>query len=109
MLFRKKAIDSTRLLIRCTSSFLLEVFRILDIWVKKIERIQYGPKIIHAQEVAQEVLVLQEHASGKKKLNCSLSERSSKRKKFRILSARSCKKLRVLLQTANNCKKFTVP
>ena len=30
-------------------------------------RLQYSPKIMHAQEVAQEVLVLQEHASRHKK------------------------------------------
>ena len=56
---------------------------------------------MHAQEVAQEVLVPQEHASGEKKLNCALSTRSSKPKKFKILSTRSCKKLRVLPQTKN--------
>ena len=44
---------------------------------------------MHAQEVAQEVLAPQEHASGQKKLNCGLSARSSKRKNFKILSARS--------------------
>ena len=59
---------------------------------------------MHAQEVAQEVLAPQEHASGKKKFHT----RSSKRKEFKILSARKRKKLRVLLQTANNRKKFTV-
>ena len=32
--------------------------------------LQYSPKIMHAQEVAQEVLAPQEHASGQKKLNC---------------------------------------
>jgi len=63
---------------------------------------------MHAQEVAQEVLAPQEHASGEKKLNCALSARSSTRKKIKILSARSRKKLRVLPQTANNRKKFTV-
>ena len=57
--------------------------------------VQYSPKIMHAQEVAQEVLAPQEHASGQKKLNCGLSARSSKRKKFEILTARSRKKLRV--------------
>ena len=31
--------------------------------------LQYSPKIMHAQEVTQEVLALQEHASGEKKLN----------------------------------------
>ena len=41
-------------------------------------RIQYSPKIMHSQEVAQEVLAPQEHASGEKKLNCALSTRSSK-------------------------------
>ena len=30
-------------------------------------QVQYSPKIMHAQEVAQEVLAPQEHASGKKK------------------------------------------
>ena len=39
--------------------------------------IQYSPKLMHAQEVAQEVLVPQEHTSGEKKLNCALSARSS--------------------------------
>ena len=63
---------------------------------------------MHVQEVAQEVLVLQEHASGEKKLNCTLSASTSKCKKFKILSARSRKKLRVLPQTANTRKKFTV-
>ena len=53
-----------------------------------LQHIQYSPKIMHAQEVAQEVLVPQEHASGEKKLNCALS-------------TRSCKKLRVLPQTKN--------
>ena len=33
---------------------------------------QYSPKIMHAQEGAQEVLAPQEHASGEKKLNCAL-------------------------------------
>ena len=61
--------------------------------------VQYSPKIIHAQEVAQEVLAPPDHASGEKKLNCALSARSSKRKKFKILSARSRKKLQV--RTAN--------
>ena len=60
-----------------------------ELWGK----IQYSPKIMHAQEVAQEVLAPQEHASGKKKLNCTFSARSSKRKEFKILSARRCKKL----------------
>ena len=41
--------------------------------------LQYSPKIMHAQEVAQEVLAPQEHASGKKKLNCAFNARSSKR------------------------------
>ena len=71
-------------------------------------KIQYSPKIMHAQEVAQEVLAPQEHASGKKKLNCAFSARSSKRKGCKILSARRRKKLRVLPQTANNRKKFTL-
>ena len=31
--------------------------------------VQYSPKIMHGQEVAQEVLAPQEHASGEKKLN----------------------------------------
>ena len=57
---------------------------------------------MHAQEVAQEVLSPQEHASGKKKLNCAFNARSSKRKEFKILSTRRRKKLRVLPQTANN-------
>ena len=57
--------------------------------------------------VAQEVLAPQEHASGKKKLNCAFNARSSKRKEFKILSARRRKKLRALPQTANNRKKFT--
>ena len=73
-----------------------------------ITTVQYSPKIMHAQEVAQEVLAPQEHASGKKKLNCAFSARSSKRKEFKILSARRRKKLRVLPQTANNRKKFTL-
>ena len=72
------------------------------------QEIQYSPKIMHAQEVAEEVLTPQEHASGEKKLNCPLSTRSSTCKKIKILSARSRKKLRVLPQTANNRKKFTV-
>ena len=63
---------------------------------------------MHAQEVMQEVLAPQEHASSEKKLNCALSARSSKHKKIKILSARSCKKLQVLPQTPNNGKKFTV-
>ena len=41
-------------------------------------RLQYSPKIMHAQEVGQEVLVPQEHASGQKKLNCGLSARTFK-------------------------------
>ena len=55
--------------------------------------IQYSPKIMQVQEVAQEVLVPQEHASSEQKLNCALSAKSSKRKKYKILSARSHKKL----------------
>ena len=70
--------------------------------------LQYSPKIMHMQEVAQEVLAPQEHASGKKKSNCAFNARSSKRKEFKILSARRRKKLRALTQTANNRKKFTV-
>ena len=70
------------------------------------ERVQYSPKIMHEQEVAQEVLAPQEHASGEKKLNCALSARSSKRKKFQMLCVRSRKKLRVLPQTASTRKKF---
>ena len=70
--------------------------------------IQYSPKIMHVQEVAQEVLAPQEHTISEKKLNCALSARSSKRKEFKILSSRSSKKLRVLPQTANTRKKFTV-
>ena len=72
------------------------------------ENLQYSPKIMHAQEVAQEVLAPQEHASVKKKLNCAFNARSSKRKEFKILSARRRKKLRALTQTTNNRKKFTV-
>ena len=34
-------------------------------WVIKL---QYSPKIMHAQEVAQEVLAPQEHASGEKRV-----------------------------------------
>ena len=37
-----------------------------------LSNLQYSPKIMHAQEVAQEVLAPQEHASGEKKLNCAL-------------------------------------
>ena len=33
---------------------------------------------MHTQEVTEEVLAPQEHASGQKKFNCSLSARSSK-------------------------------
>ena len=58
-------------------------------------KLQYSPKIMHAQEVAQEVLAPQEHASGKKKLNYAFNARSSKCKEFKILSARRRKKLRV--------------
>ena len=39
----------------------------LLILVQPTEHVQYSPKIMHVQEVAQEVLVPQEHASGKKK------------------------------------------
>ena len=53
-----------------------------------IKHLQYGPKIMHAQEVLL-------------KLHCALSARSSKRKESKILSARRCKGLRVLPQTAN--------
>ena len=56
--------------------------------------IQYSPKIMHAQEVAQEVVVPQEHTSGQKKLNCSLSTRTFKAQEDRKLAARSRKKLR---------------
>ena len=35
-----------------------------EAWIK----LQYSPKIMHAQEVAQEVLAPQEHASGKKRV-----------------------------------------
>ena len=73
-----------------------------------LHSIQYSPKITHAQEVAKQVLAPQEHASGKKKLNCAFNARSSKRKEFKILTARRRKKLRALPQTANNRKKFTV-
>ena len=54
--------------------------------------LQYSPKIMHAQEVVQEVLAMQEYASGQKKLNWGLSARSSNCK-FKVLSASSCKKL----------------
>ena len=57
------------------------------------KQVQYSPKIMYTQEVAEEVLVPQEHASGEKKSNCSLSARRSKCKKFKILHARSRKKL----------------
>ena len=88
---------------------------ILYIYVLFGKNIQYSPKIIHAQEVAQvvaqvvaqEVLGPQEHVSGKKKLNCAFNARSSKHKEFKMLSARR-KKLPVLPQTPNNHKKFTV-
>ena len=50
--------------------------------------LQYSPKIMHAQEVAQE------HASGQKKLNCGLSARTFKAQEDRELAARSRKKLR---------------
>ena len=56
--------------------------------------LQYSPKIMHAQEVAQEVLAPQEHASGQKKLNCGLSARTFKAQEDRKLAARSRKKLR---------------
>ena len=55
--------------------------------------IQYSPKIMHAQEVVQEVLAPQEHASGQKKLNCGLSARTFKAQEDRKLAARSSKKL----------------
>ena len=42
-------------------------------WCKNTQHVQYSPKIMHAQEVVQEVLALQEHASGEKKLHCTLS------------------------------------
>ena len=54
-------------------------------WSRMNLDLQYSPKIMHAQEVAQEVLAPQEHASGKKKLNCAFSARSSKRKKFTVV------------------------
>ena len=41
--------------------------------------LQYSPKIIHAQEVAQEVLALQEHASGEKRVKLHFI-----RKKFQM-------------------------
>ena len=54
-----------------------------------VPRVQYSPKIMHAQEVAQEVLAPQEHASGQKKLNCGLSPRTFKAQEDRKLAARS--------------------
>ena len=64
--------------------------------------IQQSPKIMHAQEVAQEVLAPQEHTSSGKIVKFFI------RKKIKILSSKSRKKLRVLPQATNNCKKFTV-
>ena len=36
-------------------------------WIKNLSRLQYSPKIMHAQEEAQEVLAPQEHAIRRKK------------------------------------------
>ena len=51
------------------SSF--KISRLWDVKFKftreKHREVQYGPKIMHVQEVVQEVLALQEHASGRKK------------------------------------------
>ena len=68
-------------------------------------QLQYSPKIKEAQEVAQEVLALQEHASGKKRVKLRII-----RKKFQMQEDRNPfrKKSRVLPQTTNNCKKLTV-
>ena len=69
----------------------------LKLQAARIE-IQYSPQIRVRSSAPQE------HASGEKKLNCFLSTRTSKCKKFKILSTRSRKKA----QTANTHKKFTV-
>ena len=61
---------------------------------------------MHAQEVAQEVLAPQEHASGQKKLNCGLSARTFKAQEDRKLSARSRKKLRTLTARRKKRKKL---
>ena len=60
---------------------------------------------MHAEEVAQEVLAPQEHASGEKRVKLRFI-----RKKFQTQEDRNPihKKLRVLPQAANNHKKFTV-
>ena len=59
---------------------------------------------MHAQEVAQEVLVPQEHASGEKRVKLRFI-----RKKFQMQEDQNPirKKLRVLPQAASNPKKFT--
>ena len=42
-----------------------------DILDMHLVELQYSPKIMCMQEVAQEVLVPQEHTSGERKLNCA--------------------------------------
>ena len=60
---------------------------------------------MHAQEVAQEVIAPQEHASGDKRVKLRFI-----RKKFQTQEDQNPfrKKPRVLPQTANNRKKLTV-
>ena len=60
---------------------------------------------MHTQEVAQEVLAPQEHASSEKRVKLRFI-----RKKFQTQEDQNPfrKKLRVLPQTANNRKKLTV-
>ena len=60
---------------------------------------------MHTQEVAQEVLAPQEHASSEKRFKLRFI-----RKKFQTQEDQNPfrKKLRVLPQTANNRKKLTV-
>ena len=56
---------------------------------------------MHTQEVAQEVLAPQEHASGKKKLNCAFI-----RKKFQTQEVQNPihKKLQEVASPTVNCK-----
>ena len=54
---------------------------------------------MHVQEVAQEVLAPQEHASGQKKLNCGLSARTFKAQEDTKLAAEAARSYKVNRKT----------
>ena len=49
-------------------TFNLSLLLLLLLLLLMIQVLQYSPKIMHVQEVAQEVLAPQEHASGEKRV-----------------------------------------